>query len=117
MNEWYKAAYFDPTLNGGAGGYWSFPAKSNNVPRNALSSTGTNNANFNNGLAGLAGFTDPTNFLTPVGYFPGSPGPWNTYDMGGDVWDWTDTMDPFFAYTACRGGAFALAPHRLNHAA
>jgi len=26
-NEWYKAAYYDPTLNDGAGGYWTYPTK------------------------------------------------------------------------------------------
>lgn len=31
-NEWYKAAYYDPTLNGGTGGYWQYPTRSNIVP-------------------------------------------------------------------------------------
>jgi autotransporter-associated beta strand protein len=84
-NEWYKAAYYDPTLHGGAGGYWAYPTKSGNMPSNALSSTGTNNANVYNGR-----YTDPTNYLTPVGYFAGSPGPYGTFDMGGDVWQWNE---------------------------
>ena len=45
-NEWYKAAYYDPTLNGGTGGYWTYPTKTNTAPVNILSSIGTNNANF-----------------------------------------------------------------------
>jgi formylglycine-generating enzyme required for sulfatase activity len=84
-NEWYKAAYYDPTLNGGAGAYWTYPTKSNTAPSNVLSASGTNNANYYNG-----GYSDPTNYLTPVGYFAGSPGAYGTYDMGGDVWQWNE---------------------------
>ncbi len=34
-NEWYKAAYYDPTLNGGAGGYWTYATRSN-TPRETM---------------------------------------------------------------------------------
>jgi formylglycine-generating enzyme required for sulfatase activity len=81
-NEWYKAAYFDPTLNGGAGGYWTYATRSNSVPSNGFSTTGTNNANY--------GLSDQTNYLTPVGYFAGSPGPYGTFDQGGDVFQWNE---------------------------
>jgi formylglycine-generating enzyme required for sulfatase activity len=90
-NEWYKAAYYAPTLNGGAGGYWTYPTKSNTAPSNILSSTGTNNANYYDFYGiGNGGFTDPTNFLTPVGAFAASPGPYGTFDMGGDVFQWNE---------------------------
>jgi formylglycine-generating enzyme required for sulfatase activity len=85
-NEWYKAAYYDPTLNGGAGGYWTYPTKNNAAPSNVLSATGTNNANYWNG-----GYTDPVNYLTPVGAFSASPSPYGTFDMGGDVLQWNET--------------------------
>ena len=52
-----------------------------------LSATGTNNANFFNG-----GDTDPTNLLTPVGAFAASPGPYGTYNMGGDVFQWNEAV-------------------------
>ncbi len=90
-NEWYKAAYYDPNKPGGAG-YWSYPTKSNTAPINILSSTGTNNANFYDSHGtGNGGYTDPTNFLTPVGAFASSPGPYGTYDQGGDVFQWNET--------------------------
>ena len=41
-NEWYKAAYFNPSN----GTYWTYPTQSNSTPSNVLSATGTNNANF-----------------------------------------------------------------------
>ena len=83
-NEWYKAAYYKPSN----GTYWGYPTQSNSYPSNILSTTGTNNANF----AGNPGYTDPTNYLTPVGAFASSPGPYGTYDMGGDVWQWNEAV-------------------------
>ncbi len=84
-NEWYKAAYYNPST----GTYWTYPTQSNSAPSNALSSSGTNNANF---AISTYPFTssDPTNYLTPVGAFSASPGPYGTYDQGGDIWQWNE---------------------------
>jgi formylglycine-generating enzyme required for sulfatase activity len=101
-NEWYKAAYYDPTLNGGAGGYWGYPTKSNPAPDNslALAATEFNDANYQiNG-----NYTDPTNYLTPVGTFAASPGAYGTYDMGGDINQWNETN--VSGYRGIRGGSF-----------
>ena len=84
-NEWYKAAYYKG--KGISAGYWTYPTQSNAAPSNALSGSGTNNANFPN-----PGYTDPTNYVTPVGAFAASPGPYGTYDQGGDVYQWSDTL-------------------------
>ncbi|MGA2229311.1 MAG: SUMF1/EgtB/PvdO family nonheme iron enzyme [Tepidisphaeraceae bacterium] len=86
-NEWYKAAYY----KGGStsAGYWLFPTQNNTPPSNALLATGTNNANF---LDPLLGLTDPVNGLTPVGTFADSPGPYGTFDMGGDVSQLTENI-------------------------
>ena len=95
--EWYKAAYYSPST----GAYWMYPTQSNTVPSNALSATGTNNANFSIGTS----YTDPTNWVTPVGVFAGSPGPFGTYDMGGDVNQWEEeTFED--KYRILRGGAW-----------
>jgi hypothetical protein len=53
-----------------------------------LSSIGNNNANF---LDPILGLTDPVSGLTPVGAFLSSPGSFGTYDMGGDVSEFTET--------------------------
>jgi formylglycine-generating enzyme len=67
-DEWYKATYYK---SGGTNvGYWRYPTQSDTAPSNVLSSTGTNNANFARSYE--SGFTDPTNYLTPVGAFAGS---------------------------------------------
>jgi formylglycine-generating enzyme required for sulfatase activity len=113
-NEWYKAAYYDPTLNGGAGGYWTYPTKSNTAPSNILSSTGTNNANFYDWYGtGNGGYTDPTNVLTPVGAFAASPGPYGTFDMGGDVVQWNET-DVTGSWRGERGGCWDTNSSQLT---
>ena len=85
-DEWYKAAYYNPT----DATYWTYPTRSNSAPSNALSPTGTNNANFNSGTSSSPVYTDPANHLTPVGALPASPGPFGTFDMGGGVCQWVD---------------------------
>jgi formylglycine-generating enzyme required for sulfatase activity len=98
VNEWYKASFY---VGGGTNaGYWTYATQSNTPPSNVLSATGTNNANFYDN-----GSTAPTG-LTPVGAFAASPGPYGTYDMGGDVSQWNETG---YGSTArgFRGGSYA----------
>jgi formylglycine-generating enzyme required for sulfatase activity len=106
VDEWYKAAYY---VGGGTNaGYWAYPTQSNTPPSNVLSATGTNNANFydvNNGFTATTG-------ITPVGAFAASPGPYGTYDMGGDVWQWNETPYNNLG-RAQRGGSYASADGAL----
>jgi formylglycine-generating enzyme required for sulfatase activity len=101
-NEWYKAAYYK---GGGVNaGYWQYPTQNNAVPSNVLSSTGTNNANYFNSN----GHTDYANYLTVVGAFACSPGPYGTYDMGGDVLQWTEeNLWNENSYRGLVGGSFS----------
>ncbi|MGA2034706.1 MAG: autotransporter-associated beta strand repeat-containing protein, partial [Thermoguttaceae bacterium] len=95
-NEWYKSAYYAggstaTTSNGtpDSAGYWYYPtqADSSHAPSSTLSTTGTNNANWN-----ASGLAAPNNWvLTPVGYYAGSPSHFGTYDQGGDLYSFTDT--------------------------
>ncbi|MGA2034307.1 MAG: SUMF1/EgtB/PvdO family nonheme iron enzyme [Thermoguttaceae bacterium] len=87
-NEWYKASYY----KGGStsAGYWTYPTKSNTAPINTLPDTG-HNANFYDAYdTGNGTYTDPANYLTPVGAFSASPGPYGTFDQGGDLFQWNE---------------------------
>ena len=90
-DEWYKAAYYE---NGGTNSsYWLYPTQSNAPPDNSLSlaASESNDANWDD------------NTLTSVGYFVDSPGPYGTFDMGGDWDQWNET--PFYGvYRGMRGG-------------
>jgi formylglycine-generating enzyme len=106
-DEWFKAAYYK---GGGLNaGYWLYPTQNNNTPSNVLSATGTNNANFRQN-----GYTDPTNFLTPVGAFAASPGPYGTFDQGGDVFQWNETAVAIES-RGNRGGSFGGSSFLLRN--
>jgi len=74
-NEWYKAAYFDPTLNEGVGGYWLYPTRSNEPP-----TPGAPNAESTN-AANIPG--SRFRGITPVGSYPASVSYFGTQDQAG----------------------------------
>jgi formylglycine-generating enzyme required for sulfatase activity len=89
-DEWHKAAYYDPTLQGGSGGYWLSPTRSNSIASNLFSVPGAANlqletlAQVSNGL---------TSFLTDGGaYGPDSQTFYGINDMAGNVQEWIDAV-------------------------
>ena len=86
-NEWYKAAYYDPTLNSGAGGYYQYPFSSNTVPTSAPPGSTPDTGNFYGSDYAVAG----PPYLTDVGAYTDSASPYGAFDMGGDVWQLTET--------------------------
>jgi len=110
-NEWYKAAYYDPTI-AGSNKYWLYPTKSNSPPSADLPPGGSNSANYfgTNGyvLTQSISSSSTQNYLTDVGAYIDSPGPYGTFDQGGDVFQWND-LDPSVSGSSrgYRGGDFA----------
>jgi formylglycine-generating enzyme len=91
-NEWYKAAYYSPTLNGGTGGYYAYATQSNTAPGNVVGSA-ANQANYNNGVYSVTqsdGYYTTQNYLTDVGAFTGSGSFYGTFDQSGNVDEWND---------------------------
>ncbi len=100
-NEWYKAAYYDPTLNSGAGGYYQYPFSSNTVPTSAPPGSTPDTGNFYGSDYAVAG----PPYLTNVGAYTGSASPSGAFDMGGDVWQWTETRNG--DNKVMRGGSYS----------
>ncbi len=86
-DEWYKAAFY----NGTTSSYYAYPFQSNARPAEVAPPGGLNSGDFDSAASNSDGFGSQ---LTDVGSYPGSVSPFGSYDMGGDVWQWTETVDP-----------------------
>ena len=106
-DEWTKAAYYNPKLNNGAGGYYTWATQSNDYPgvsfdpipnqANIPSSDGSKLANTTTSRD-ITPITGPS-LLTPVGSFSKSSSYYGTFDQDGNVTEWTDTVyDPTAAF-------------------
>jgi len=94
-NEWYKAAYYDPKKKG----YYDYPAGTDKPMKCALPGRTPNTANCES-VTGTANPANPGlpnggwiyNYVTDVGAYTNSVSPFGAYDMGGDVYQWTDEI-------------------------
>lgn len=119
-NEYYKASYYDPTKNGGAGGYWKYGTRSDTAPSSVAPPGSGNAANigFGNsiGVANTlaktgAAFSADVDYLTNVGAYSTSTSYYGLYDVDGLVYNWTEATkeNPNFAgqmLPVYRGGAW-----------
>jgi len=93
-NEWYKAAYYDPT-KGGTGGYWLHANQSDSMTSNNFADPGA--ANYGAGdfatTPGNDAYSWSQNYLTDVGaYGLDSESSYGTNDQAGNVWEWNDAV-------------------------
>ena len=110
-NEWYKAAYYQPTANGGpSDGYWAYATKSDLAPSNTIGS-GTNQANYFAGagysVTQSSVYGVSQNYLTDVGAFSGSVSFYGTFDQSGNVYQWNDLDGIAGTSRGVRGGGWA----------
>jgi formylglycine-generating enzyme required for sulfatase activity len=93
-NEWYKAAYYDPRKHI----YYAYPAGTDTPMTCALPGPTPDTGN-----CGSVTAKDPADATavtcpawcgdtTNVGAYTGSPGPYGTFDQGGDLYQWTDDL-------------------------
>ena len=108
-NEWYKAAYFNPTLNNGTGGYNLYATQSNTAPGN-IPGIGINDANYAYrgafSITQLLSIDFNQNYLTDVGSFINTRGPYGAYDQNGSVWEWNDMDGSTTPVRIIRGGGW-----------
>jgi formylglycine-generating enzyme required for sulfatase activity len=105
-DEWYKAAYHKN--NGNTGDYFDYPTRSNTPPgRDLADPLPGNNANINGSPSPISA----GKHTTVVGEFQNSASPYGTFDQGGNVEEWNETITG--SYRAVRGGAFDRESNRL----
>ena len=93
-DEWYKAAYFDPTPGASGNNYWLYPTQSDAIPTvgtanatGGISNPGANVANYNFG----ADWNAQDGNVTTVGSALANNF-YGTLDQGGNVWEWNDAV-------------------------
>jgi formylglycine-generating enzyme required for sulfatase activity len=127
-NEWYKAAYHQPASQGGdSDHYWNYPMRTNSVPYSDEPAGATPDnmrvGNFfkddhiENGYDDGYAITLPpfTNRprVTEVGSYIDSPSYYGTFDQGGNVWEWNETL-VIQRVHGHRGGEFAKDEESLR---
>jgi hypothetical protein len=86
-DEWYKAAYH--YNDGVTGNYYDYPTGSDSVPSNDLVDPDAgNNANFYDDNLTIGS----PYYRTMVGDFENSESPYETFDQGGNVWEWNEAV-------------------------
>lgn len=127
-NEWYKAAYYDPSLNQNAGGYYRFATRSNVTPGNVLPNSGysssqpaNNQSNYIYGSSYLycvtqnAAINTTQYYLSPVGAFGQTSSAYGALDMNGNVWELNSRSGEASPNVGIRGGAWtSLSSYLAN---
>ena len=124
QDEWHKAGYH--YNNGATGNYYAYSTSSDTLPdyvdnSGDLSGTGapfleggTDPGNYvtYDGDEGINGIGSP-HYRTVVGEWENSASPYGTFDQGGNVWEWTETIASATA-RGRRGGAYNIYAAQLH---
>jgi formylglycine-generating enzyme required for sulfatase activity len=105
-DEWYKAAYYNPS---GSGSYGDYPTANGLVPTAVSSGTAANTAVF-----GQSYGTGPADITQAGGLTP-----YGTMGQGGNVWEWEETSYNLLnnsgsSARGVRGGSWSFNSHNLS---
>ena len=111
-DEWYKAAYHQPSgQSGDSDDYWLYPTGSNGVSGNDIGpSPLANHANYRTAnsfysVTQSASYIGTQNYLTDGGAYEGSSSYYGTFDQGGNVREWNDAVI-ISSFRGLRGGSW-----------
>jgi len=97
-DEWYKAAYYNRATDS----YYDYPTGTNTLPSNDVADPDPgNSANFQQGGDAIG----QPYMRTEVGEYENSASPYGTFDQGGNVWEWNETV-PLPRFRGLRGGTY-----------
>ena len=103
-DEWYKAAFHQN--DGVTGNYWDLPTQRDTPNPGRDMTEATNPGNNLNNYGNPYPIDDPYR-TTIVGEFELSESPYGTFDQGGNVFEWNETVDE--AIRGIRGGGWGSA--------
>lgn len=85
LDEWLKAAYYDPDRYGpGQAGWWVFPHRSDTAPAGGPPGQGQANTGFELPAWG--------HWQIPVGSYPDVASPWGLLDLAGSAAEWLEEV-------------------------
>ncbi len=93
LDEWYKAAYYDPAKNDATGGYWLYPMRCDEAGGNLIGAAHAANCVVvtEHGYVWAKDSNGLPSYLTPVGAYGGaSQSHYGTNDQGGNLGEWND---------------------------
>ena len=107
-DEWYKAAYHKN--DGATSNYYDYPTSSDSPPSNDITDPDAgNNATFYD-----SGYTIGSPYYrTEVGAHENSESPYDTFDQGGNVWEWNEPR-LYPPLRVLRGGCFSYSDYPVN---
>jgi sulfatase modifying factor 1 len=112
LDEWIKAAHYDPNKSGtGQGGYWLFPITKDTPPAYAPPGVqAIGGQGLGQSSAGWESSTYPgfNPFAMPLGAYTNVMSPWGLFDTSGGTSEWTEEI---ILYSRLLGGsAIGLGP-------
>jgi formylglycine-generating enzyme required for sulfatase activity len=100
LDEWLKAAHYDPN-KGNGGGWWLYNHGSDQQPIPGFPGEGETSTGLEWG---------PEAFSIPLGAYPNTTSPWGLLDVTGGAEEWTEEIKGQAEFRTTKGAGVAEAP-------